>query len=188
MRKTIALILAVCTLLSFAVAASADTVTSGTTTLTTKVPAASYTMKVPANQTIQYGVQVSEIGNVTIENSEGFSANKNVEVTVGVAVGHTEFTSEGVDTTIPYEILAVWGPTGGEKWPFDREAVLRFEGQQDGTVKSNATSIGISGVTKYPSGTMTQMAIRISSGAWANALAGDYTSTITFTSKVVAVK
>lgn len=187
MRKTIALILAVCTLLSFAVAASADTVTSGTTTLTTKVPAASYTMKIPADQTIQYGVQVSEIGNVTIEKSEGFSANKNVEVTVG----HTEFTSEGVNTTIPYEILTVWGPTSGtsgEKWPFDREAVLRFEGQQDGTVKSNATTIGISGVTKYPSGTLTQMAIRISSGAWANALAGDYTSTITFTSKVVAIK
>ena len=177
MRKTIALILAVCILLSFAVAASADTVTSGTTTLTTKVPAASYTMKVPANQTIQYGVQVSEIGNVTIENSEGFSANKNVDVTVG----HTDFTSEGVNTTIPYEILYVW--TSGEKWPFEG-AVLRSEGQQDGTVKSNATSIGI----KHPSGTMTQMAIKIASGAWANALAGDYTSTITFTSKVVAVK
>lgn len=177
MRKTIALILAVCTLLSFAVAASADTVTSGTTTLTTKVPAASYTMNVPADQTIQYGVQVSEIGNVTIENSEGFSANKNVDVTVG----HTDFTSEGVNTTIPYEILYVW--TSGEKWPFEG-AVLRFEGQQDGTVKSNATSIGI----KHPSGTMTQMAIKIASGAWPNALAGDYTSTITFTSKVVAVK
>ena len=178
MRKTIALILAVCTLLSFAVAASADSFTS-TTTLTTKVPAASYTMKVPANQTIQYGVQVSEIGNVTIENSEGFSANKNVDVTVG----HTDFTSEGVNTTIPYEILYVW--TSGEKWPFEG-AVLRFEGQQDGTVKSNATSIDISGLTMNPSDTLTQMAIRISFDAWANALAGDYTSTITFTSKVVA--
>ena len=186
MRKTIALILAVCTLLSFAVAASADTVTSGTTTLTTKVPAASYTMKVPANQTIQYGVQVSEIGNVTIENSEGFSANKNVDVTVG----HTDFTSEGVNTTIPYEILYVW--TSGEKWPFEG-AVLRFEGQQDGTVKSNATSIDVNGVTKNPpkpasDNQLTQMEIKIASGYWANALAGDYTSTITFTSKVVAVK
>ena len=180
MRKTIALILAVCILLSFAVAASADSFTS-TTTLTTKVPAASYTMKVPANQKIKYGITITEIGIVTIENSEGFSAKKNVEVTVG----HTEFTSEGVDTTIPYEILTVWGPpSGGTRWDFDREAVLRFEGQQDGTVKSNATSIGI----KHPSGTMTQMAIKIASGAWANALAGDYTSTITFTSKVVAVK
>ena len=177
MRKTIALILAVCILLSFAVVASADTVTSGTTTLTIKIPAASYTMKVPADQTIKYGAMHTEIGIVTIENSEGFSANKNVDVTVG----HTDFTSEGVNTTIPYEILYVW--TSGEKWPFEG-AVLRFEGQQDGTVKSNATSIGI----KHPSGTMTQMAIKIASGAWANALAGDYTSTITFTSKVVAVK
>ena len=184
MRKTIALILAVCTLLSFAVVASADTVTSGTTTLTTKVPAASYTMKVPANQTIKYGVSFSEIGIVTIEKSEGFSAKKNVEVTVG----HTEFTSESVDTTIPYEILTAWGITGGTKWNFDGEAVLRFEGQQDGTVKSNATSIDISGVTKNPNDQLTHMGIMISSGAWANALAGDYTSTITFTSKVVAVK
>lgn len=71
MRKTIALILAVCTLLSFTVAASADTFTS-TTTLTTKVPAASYTMKIPADQTIKYGVSFSKIGIVTIENSQGF--------------------------------------------------------------------------------------------------------------------
>ena len=181
MRKTIALILAVCTLLSFAVVASADTVTSGTTTLTTKVPAASYTMKVPANQTIKYGVSFSEIGIVTIEKSEGFSAKKNVEVTVST----TEFTSESVDTTIPYEILTAWGISGGTKWNFDGEAVLRFEGQQDGTVKSNATSI-VSGVTNNSSDTLDHMAIMIASDAWANALAGDYTSTITFTSKVVA--
>lgn len=185
MRKTIALILAVCTLLSFAVAASADTVTSGTTTLTTKVPAASYTMKVPANQTIQYGVETTEIGNVTIENSEGFSVKKNVEVTVG----HTEFTSKGVETTIPYEIVTKWDNVGyvmGTK--INTEAVLRFEGQQDGTVKNKATSIDISGVTKDLDYQLIQMAVSISSGAWANALAGDYTSTITFTSKVVAVK
>ena len=182
MRKTIALILAVCTLLSFAVAASADSFTS-TTTLTTKVPAASYTMKIPADQTIKYGAEITKIGIVTIVDSEGFSAKKNVEVTVG----HTEFTSEGVDTTIPYEILTVWGE-GNSQWKFDSEAVLRFEGQQDGTVKSKATSIDISGVTKNLSDTLDHMAIMISSDAWDNALAGDYTSTITFTSKVVAVK
>ena len=176
MRKTIALILAVCILLSFAVAASADTVTSGTTTLTTKVPAASYTMKVPSNQTIRYGARASEIGIVTIENSKGFSAKKNVEVTVVL----TEFTSKGVDTTIPYKIITQW--TGGMGYYINRGAVLRFEGQQDGTVKSKATSIDTSNL----SGTLDYMAITISSDAWANALAGDYTSTITFTSKVVA--
>ena len=178
MRKTIALILVVCTLLSFAVAASADSFTS-TTTLTTKVPAASYTMKIPADQTIKYGAQITEIGIVTIEDSEGFSAKKNVEVTVGF----TEFTSKGVDTTIPYKIIAVLGGN----YINDTEFVLRFEGQQDGTVKSKATSI-ISGVTNNSSDTLDHMAITISSDAWADALAGDYTSTITFTSKVVAVK
>ena len=175
MRKTIALILVVCTLLSFTVAASADSFTS-TTTLTTKVPAASYTMKIPADQTIKYGAQITEIGIVTIEDSEGFSAKKNVEVTVGF----TEFTSKGVDTTIPYKIIAVLGGN----YINDTEFVLRFEGQQDGTVKSKATSI-ISGVTNNSSDTLDHMAIMISSDAWADALAGDYTSTITFTSKVV---
>ena len=176
MRKTIALILAVCTLLSFAVAASADTVTSGTTTLTIKIPAASYTMKIPTDQTIKYGAEITEIGIVTIEDSEGFSAKKNVEVTVGF----TEFTSKGVDTTIPYKIIAVLGGN----YIKDTEFVLRFEGQQDGTVKSKATSM--SGVTNNSSDTLDHMAIMISSDAWDNALAGDYTSTITFTSKVVA--
>ena len=178
MRKTIALILVVCTLLSFAVAASADSFTS-TTTLTTKVPAASYTMKIPADQTIKYGAEITKIGIVTIVDSEGFSAKKNVEVTVGF----TEFTSKGVDTTIPYKIIAVLGGN----YINDTEFVLRFEGQQDGTVKSKATSI-ISGVTNNSSDTLDHMAIMISSDAWADALAGDYTSTITFISKVVAVK
>ena len=176
MRKTIALILAVCTLLSFTVAASADTFTS-TTTLTTKVPAASYTMKIPADQTIQYGTELTDIGNVTIENSEGFSAKKNIEVTVDL----TELTSETVDTTIPYQIRNV--SSSGMTIDFDTEAVLRFEGQQDGTVKSRATNINES-----PLDELNRMLVLIKSDDWANALAGDYTSTITFTSKVVAVK
>ena len=179
MRKTIALILAVCTLLSFAVAASADTFTS-TTTLTTKVPAASYTMKIPANQTIQYGVEDTDIGNVTIENSEGFSAKKNIEVTVGI----TKFTSESVNTTIPYLLTTVW--SSGQHIAFNIEGVLRFEGQQDGTVKSRAT--GYPNVTglKDPLGELERMEVNVFSSSWEDALAGDYTSTITFTSKVVA--
>lgn len=179
MRKTIALILAVCTLLSFAVAASADTVTSGTTTLTTKVPAASYTMKIPANQTIQYGVEYTDIGNVTIEESEGFSAKKNIEVTVGI----TKFTSESVDTTIPYLLKTVW--SSGQNISFNIKGVLRFEGQQDGTVKSRATGY-LNTAIKDPLGELERMEVNVFSSSWENALAGDYTSTITFTSKVVA--
>lgn len=180
MRKTIALILAVCTLLSFAVAASADTVTSGTTTLTTKVPAASYTMKIPANQTIQYGVEYTDIGNVTIEESEGFSAKKNIEVTVGI----TKFTSESVDTTIPYLLKTVW--SSGQNISFNIKGVLRFEGQQDGTVKSRATGYITTAAIKDPLGELERMEVNVFSSSWENALAGDYTSTITFTSKVVA--
>ncbi len=179
MRKTIALILAVCTLLSFAVAASADSFTS-TTTLTTKVPAASYTMKIPANQTIQYGVEDTDIGNVTIEESKGFSAKKNIEVTVGI----TKFTSESVDTTIPYLLKTVW--SSGQNISFNIKGVLRFEGQQDGTVKSRATDYLTTATIKDPLGELERMEVTVFSHSWENALAGDYTSTITFTSKVVA--
>ena len=178
MRKTIALILAVCTLLSFAVAVSADSFTS-TTTLTTKVPAASYTMKIPANQTIQYGVEDTDIGNVTIEESEGFSAKKNIEVTVGI----TKFTSESVNTTIPYLLTTVW--SSGQNISFNK-GVLRFEGQQDGTVKSRATGYITTAAIKDPLGELERMEVMVTSSSWENALAGDYTSTITFTSKVVA--
>ena len=178
MRKTIALILAVCTLLSFAVAASADSFTS-TTTLTTKVPAASYTMKIPANQTIQYGVEDTDIGNVTIEESKGFSAKKNIEVTVGI----TKFTSESVNTTIPYLLTTVW--SSGQHISFNM-GVLRFEGQQDGTVKSRATGYITTAAIKDPLGELERMEVMVTSSSWENALAGDYTSTITFTSKVVA--
>ena len=179
MRKTIALILAVCTLLSFAVAASADTFTS-TTTLTTKVPAASYTMKIPANQTIQYGVEDTDIGNVTIENSQGFSAKKNIEVTVGI----TKFTSESVDTTIPYLLTTVW--SSGHSIAFNIKGVLRVEGQQDGTVKSRATDYLSTAAYEDPLGELERMEVTVFSYSWEGALAGDYTSTITFTSKVVA--
>ncbi len=184
MRKTIALILAVCTLLSFTVAASADTFTS-TTTLTTKVPAASYTMKIPANQTIEYGLVTKKIGNVTIEESTGFSELKRIEV----AVGTTEFTSEKVNTTIPYTFSLRW--SSGNSCGFSYAGVvvvLLFEGQQDGTVKSRATAyLEKDGSRKNPEGELEHMEVGITPRSWDKALAGDYTSTITFTSKVVAV-
>ncbi len=185
MRKTIALILAVCTLLSFAVVASADTVTSSTTTLTTKVPAASYTMKVPANQTIDYRLTTKKIGNVTIEESTGFSELKRIEV----AVGTTEFTSEKVNTTIPYSLSFRW--SSGRSYGFTYAGVgvvLLFEGQQDGTVKSRATAYREKGSSRNnPEAELEYMEVGITPRSWDKALAGDYTSTITFTSKVVAV-
>ena len=117
---------------------------------------------------------------MTIEESEGFSAKKNIEVTVGI----TKFTSESVDTTIPYLLKTVW--SSGQNISFNIKGVLRFEGQQDGTVKSRAT--GYPNVTglKDPLGELERMEVNVFSSSWEDALAGDYTSTITFTSKVVA--
>lgn len=176
MRKLIALILAVCTLLSFAVVASADATFTNSTTLTTQVPSASYVMNIPADQTVEFGKTSVDIGTVTITEAKGFALKKNVEVTVD----YTDFTSKGVDTTIPYKLSAV--NTGGSTSKIANGGVLRFEGSLDGTVKEIASYVD--GTAQ----TVSKIRMDILSSDWGKALAGAYTSTITFTSAVVVQK
>lgn len=175
MRKAIALFLAVCTLLSFAVVASADATFSSSTTLTTKVPSANYVMTIPANQVVDFGATSKEIGTVTITNAAGFAEKKNVEVTVT----YTEFTSKTAETTIPYNIYAANERDSKQVLSGD---ILRFEGKADGTVKEQATYVNntAQGVAK--------LRLQILSTNWGKALAGDYTATITFSSTVAVQK
>ena len=99
-------------------------------------------------------------------------------------MGITKFTSESVDTTIPYLLKTVW--SSGQNISFNIKGVLRFEGQQDGTVKSRATGYITTAAIKDPLGELERMEVDVFPSSWDEALAGDYTSTITFTSKVVA--
>ena len=97
MKKIFAILLAVTLLASMATVVSAA---ESTTTLSTTVPAASYTLNIPADQTIEFGATETNIGNVTVTNSAGFAEGKNLSVTVT----YDEFTSAGLSTTIPFSL------------------------------------------------------------------------------------
>ena len=78
MKKFIAIALAVLTVLSFSTVAFA----ADTTTLTTTVPDATYTLNIPADQEIAFGTIDTDIGSMTVTNSSGFAEGKNLQVSL----------------------------------------------------------------------------------------------------------
>ena len=84
-----------------------------TTTLTTTVPGATYTLNIPANQEITFGATETNIGNVTVTDSNGFAEGKNLLDSL-VMVSNA-FTSNGYavlgDTPIGKlnSLFLVWG-------------------------------------------------------------------------------
>ena len=78
MKKIISLALVMALMLAMGTMAFAEK----TTTLTTTVPDAEYTLNIPANQTVPFGAQSTEIGNVTVSDSSGFAVGKNIQVIV----------------------------------------------------------------------------------------------------------
>ena len=62
MKKICAILLAVALLASMTIVAFA----ANTTTLTTTVPSATYTLNIPADQVIPFGTTKASIGNVTV--------------------------------------------------------------------------------------------------------------------------
>lgn len=97
MKKLASFLLVLAMILSMGTLAFAD----GTTTLSTTVPAAQYTLNIPADQTIPFGATSTEIGNVTVSDSSGFAKGKNLNVTVA----YDAFSSADVSTTIPFELV-----------------------------------------------------------------------------------
>lgn len=179
MKKLSALILALALLVSVIPVAYAANATPNTTTLTTTVPSASYVLNIPADQEIPFGQTSMGIGNVTITNSKSFAIGKNVDVTVV----YEPFTAEnvGTSTKIPYT-LQQWSSDQSVKFDFASGGKMVFKGKADGTVAKNTVfSFASSRSTE-----MAQMGIKIESTDWGKALAGNYKSTITFTSEVVA--
>lgn len=174
MKKLIAILLTSILFLSVSVNVFAD----GTTTLTTSVPAATYTLNIPADQEITFGANKSNIGNVTVTNSEGFAIGKDLKVTVT----YDAFSSDSVSTKIPYEIeLGYEESVSGNTLALPSGDSLTFEGKSNGTVSEKAKLFVYNG-----SGSVGRILIVIDSADWGKALAGEYSSTITFTSEVVS--
>lgn len=177
MKRLFAVLLAVMLVASMATVASAE----NTTTLTTTVPAATYTLNIPADQEIPFGSTETEIGNVTVTNAAGFAQSKNLHVTFT----YDDFASENVSTTIPfvvnmYGILTGSGSAGSShSQDYESGKYIVFRGNTDGTVDEKSVS-PVSTIEEY-----TKMRIQIKSSDWAKALGGEYSATITFTAEVV---
>lgn len=176
MKKLLSLALALALTATMAVAAFAD----NTTTLTTTVPAATYTLHIPADQEIPFGTTTAKIGNVTVTDGVGFAAGKNLAVTVS----WDNFHSNSVSTTIPFRLQTVADGITSDMQSGD---VLKFVGNDSGSVSKFASAR----VVSYKTGNaydadVTGINFFANSSSWGKALAGDYSATITFTAEVVS--
>lgn len=176
MKKLTAILLTAILVLSVSITVLAD----GTTTLTTTVPAATYTLNIPADQEITFASTSKNIGNVTVTDSTGFGLGKDLQVTVT----YDAFSSDSVSTTIPYTLgkysknQSGGGAVVGSLVSGNH---LTFKGQSNGTVTEQA-QFTVESETR----SMTFLEITIKSEDWGKALAGEYSTTITFTSEVVS--
>lgn len=182
MKKIFAILLAVTLLASMATVVSAA---ENTTTLTTTVPAASYTLNIPADQEIAFGATETDIGFATVSDSSGFAVGKDLKVTIT----YTPFANEDVVTTIPYTLtIKASDSTRDSKVLTSGDAVI-FKGKANGTV-AEKVYLGEYLVTGNPTYTKYLYAdaclLKAKSEDWGKALGGVYTSTITFACEVVA--
>jgi len=169
MKKLTALLLAVMLVASMAVVASAES----TTTLTTTVPAATYTLNIPADQEIPFGTTDLNIGELSVTNASGFAVGKNLAVTLN----YDTFKCETTSTTIPFNVIITNANTYGEK-PIASGSSVTFLGKEDGsTYEYVQCESNVPDCKKF--------FITMDSQDWGKALAGDYTATITFTAEVV---
>ena len=179
MKKTLAAILIVGMAFILPLSALAD----GTTTLTTTVPDATYTLNIPADQEILFGTTSTDIGDVTVTNSSGFAEGKNLKVTVS----YTPFQAEKISTDIPMQIHQKFTierlgyPNSYASRPLNSGSSLEFAGKSNGNVEAIFEDVTSNGRVIDR-----QLQVRVSSEDWGKALGGDYSSTITFTSEVVS--
>lgn len=167
MKKIVSLLLAVLMLVPFSTMAFAE----NTTTLTTVVPGATYTLNIPADQTIDYGATEAHIGNITVTDSSGFAIGKNLYVTVT----YDDFTCPNTSTTIPF-VVSQHRASPNVSTIYEEiisGSTIEFLGKEDGTVIEKTYE-------GYSEGTF----INISSEDWGKAEPGTYTATITFTAEV----
>ena len=174
MKKLFAILFAVMMLASMATVASAES-----TTLVTNVPAAAYTLNIPAEGTeVPFGTTEMDIGNFTVTGSSGFAEGKNLSVTVT----YTPFTADGVSTEIPYTLKLLSGTTKKE---LASGSTIVFKGKADGSVNEKTMIPTAGNMGNYSDSPVSAVLLTANSDAWGKALAGDYTSTLTFTCEVV---
>lgn len=177
MKKLLATLLTMGMVFSCSTAAFA----ANETVLTTTVPDVTYTLNIPVNQEIPFGATSTDIGNVTITNSNGFAHGKNIHVTLT----YDDLKSNDVSTTIPYEVFACGETLAGREYSELQGpgAFLLFLGQSNGSCDENMRLWVEGDGQAYKN---LALRVKINSTDWGKALAGEYSSTITFTAEVVS--
>lgn len=177
MKKLTAFILTAVLMLSLGVFALAD----GTTTLTTTVPAATYTLTIPKDMEVTYGKSDVDVKSLDATAVSGFAVGKNLKVTVN----YTPFECKNVSTTIPYKVNAIieWSRDDGNKdlGLINSGASLLFKCTGTNSLVPTTLSGDIYGALYF-------FHLTFDNSDWGKALAGDYIATMTFTSEVVAAE
>ncbi len=183
MKKIFAIALAVAMLASMATVVSAA---ESSTTLTTSVPEATYTLNIPALVEVPFGTTELEIGEIYISESANFAEGKNVSVTIGF----TPFSAENVSTTIPFGGYLLCTSVTNETYKkqiTNSANTFVFKGTSKGTVTKyiQGSFPGAGAATGTITKSLDTLFITMNSSSWAKALAGEYTGYITFTTEVV---
>lgn len=167
MKKLFAILLVVMILASMATVVSAESIT----TLTTTVPAATYTLNIPADQEITFGISEQSLGTVRVTDTTGFALGKNLSITLT----YDAFKCQGVSTTIPFVLYANYMTEQYQS--IASGDTLLFYGASDGNVNPPQFTNDFS---------FYRLKADFDSSDWGKALAGEYTATITFTAEVVS--
>ena len=180
MKRIATFLLAIMFVVSMAPTAFAES-----TTLTTTVPSATYTLNIPADQEIVYGSYETKIGNVTVTEGKNFATGKNVAVTLNYA----PFASENTTTTIPYT-LDGYGILNRSENTYastrlSNNATITFKGLSSGAVQEKAYINCTLSTGQSYSLAMEYINVVVNSASWGQAAAGNYSSVITFSSEIV---
>ena len=171
MKKLTTLVLALALAASLAVPAFAANT----------VPAATYTLNIPADQEIPFGATETNIGSISVTDGTGFAVGKNLKVTLTYDV----FTSETADTKIPFLIKLGWQSSTGKYYvDVSSNDPIIFKGKVTGEI-SKFSQVR-SGTTSTFDNDADRTLVAIASTDWGKALAGNYSATITFTAEVVS--
>lgn len=180
MKKIIAVVLVVIMMMSVGAVYASD----NEMILTTNVPSASYVLNIPEDMDVPFGVETVNIGVVTVSESSGFAIGKNLNV----VVEYDDFSCEGVSTTIPISLQLFSEDEHAQVSTHKKIQSgenMTFKGMEDGTVEAKAYIDSIS-YGNYGYGAYADHINLITKNAdWGMALAGEYTTTITFKAEVV---
>lgn len=150
---------------------SSDTPTSGTA----NVPVPSYTLTIPAEQTVPFGAQTYSLALPTVSEATGFSAGQAIALTID----HTAFISDTASTAIPFAVKAV--ATDSAEHALDEGAVC-YRALDDGSAAATPSLVFSGG----DSVELSQLALHFAAADWQRALGGEYSADITFTTTIIA--